>query len=99
MRLDPQERHLIRAAVAKRFGPSARVWLFGSRTDDNARGGDIDLLIDCDEPIAEDLRAALILETELQEALGDQKIDILIAHPGGSETPLHRIARSTGLLL
>lgn len=47
MRPAPQERRLIREAVAQCFGPSARAWLSGSRTDDNARGGDIDLLIDC----------------------------------------------------
>ena len=36
----------IRRAAARIFGADVQVYLFGSRTDDTARGGDIDLLID-----------------------------------------------------
>jgi len=36
----------IRTAVAETFGEDANIWLFGSRVDDNKRGGDIDLLIE-----------------------------------------------------
>ena len=43
--------------------------------------------------------AAVALETDLQEALGDQKIDILLLHPGTNETPIHRIAQKTGVLV
>lgn len=99
MRLTLQERHLIREIVQRRFGHQAQVWLFGSRTDDQARGGDIDLLVHSPAPIESDLRAALGLESELQDALGDQKIDILFTYPGYAETPLHRIARTTGIRL
>ena len=35
----------IRTTVAETFGEEANIWLFGSRVDDNKRGGDIDLLI------------------------------------------------------
>ena len=45
------------------------------------------------------LLAAVALETDLQEALGDQKIDILLLHPGTNETPIHRIALKTGVLV
>lgn len=44
MRLTGQQRTIIRATVAETFGAGADVWLFGSRVDDNKRGGDIDLL-------------------------------------------------------
>ncbi len=99
MRLTPQERHLIRQAVCRRFGSLANVLLFGSRTDDSARGGDIDLLVECPEVVESDFLASINLETDLQNALGEQKIDILIHHPGSEETPLHRIARKTGIPL
>ena len=48
LRLTPRERDGIRAAVQKACGETGAVWrrvlVFGSRTDPNRRGGDIDLL-------------------------------------------------------
>lgn len=99
MRLSPQERQTIREAVVRHFGRGARVWLFGSRTDDQARGGDIDLLVETAESRDKDFIASVGLETDLQLALGDQKIDILLSHSGREDGPLHRIARKTGILL
>lgn len=99
MRLSHQEREIITQIVIQRFGPAAQTWLFGSRANDQARGGDIDLLIQVPQPIDNDLVATLGLETDLQAALGDQKIDILLQHPGTQETPIHRIAQTTGILL
>ena len=46
MRVTPQQQSVIRTAVAETFGETANIWLFGSRVDDNKRGGDIDLLIE-----------------------------------------------------
>lgn len=99
MRLSSHECRMIREAVAPRFGSGARVWLFGSRADDNARGGDIDLLVEAPEPLEGAFAATVGLETDLQMALDDQKIDIILLHPGIKEAPLHRIAKGTGVLL
>jgi len=41
----------IKAVLQQHFGAETRVWLFGLRVDDHARGGDIDLYI---EPRIED---------------------------------------------
>jgi len=46
MRLDQEQEAALRAAIE---GVEGEVFLFGSRVDDAARGGDIDLLILTDE--------------------------------------------------
>lgn len=75
MRLTPEEQIVIKAAVAAQ-DPGAEVWLFGSRADDSKRGGDIDLLIFSG---AIGTREESIIWWELQEKLGEQKIDIVVA--------------------
>lgn len=46
MRLSTQQIAAIRQAAHENFEPGSTVTLFGSRLDDSARGGDIDLLIE-----------------------------------------------------
>jgi predicted nucleotidyltransferase len=99
MRLTSEQASIIHQAAHRRFDVNARVWLFGSRVDDNARGGDIDRMIEAPTAPDNDFRDSLALETDLQNALGDQKIDILLFHPGNQETPIHRIAKETGFEL
>ena len=45
MRLIASQVSCIRDGVAKHFAATSHVWLFGSRIDDQLRGGDIDLAI------------------------------------------------------
>jgi len=51
VRLTPEERDAIAAAARQTLLPGTRVSLFGSRVDDSARGGDIDLLLEPGEPM------------------------------------------------
>lgn len=46
MRLNPLQINVIQHAVSELAGKDVIVRLFGSRVDDNARGGDIDLLVE-----------------------------------------------------
>ncbi|WP_422473818.1 nucleotidyltransferase domain-containing protein [Endozoicomonas sp. ALB032] len=48
MRISPEQKDDIIELVRKEISQQARVWLFGSRVRDDARGGDIDLLIEVD---------------------------------------------------
>ncbi len=77
MRLTAQERAAIKDAV-RLADPDAQVYLFGSRADDNLRGGDLDLLVLSN-------RVSLAEKTEilirLKDALGEQKIDLLVKKP------------------
>ena len=61
--------------IVEQMDPEARVYLFGSRTDDHLRGGDIDLLILSNRISLADKIDILI---RIKEVLGEQKIDILV---------------------
>lgn len=86
--------HLAIKEVITRFDPEAKIYLFGSRVNDNDRGGDIDLLI-LSEIITEKDRR--LLRVELFERLGEQKLDLVIAKD--LSTPFVRIAYDKGILL
>ena len=89
MRLNPQELEVVRHTLYS-ADPNGRVWLYGSRTDDCKRGGDIDLYLEASQPI--DLKTALALEYRLTEGC-DAKVDLLIRRPGEEEKPIHIIAK------
>ncbi len=96
MRLNDVQRQAIVSAVKSCFGPQASVKLFGSRTDDQAKGGDIDLLITTDIHDVNDIvRAEMRCQVKLQQLLGEQKIDMLIDYP----SPAARIIRPFLVLL
>ncbi len=45
MRISAKEKEIIVQEAWNEFGKEARVILFGSRVNDQARGGDIDLMV------------------------------------------------------
>ena len=53
MRMLPGYQTTITETAVKVFGASASVWLFGSRLDDAAKGGDVDLLVKLESPTAD----------------------------------------------
>ena len=53
----------------------AKIYLFGSRVDDNKRGGDIDLLIISKRLTKKDLR---IIRIDFFKKFGEQKLDIIL---------------------
>ena len=86
MRLSAQECTAIAQAARLAWPPGSRVSLFGSRVDDTARGGDIDLLVEAGEPLqADDLvrrRGAFV--TSLYRLIGERRIDVVVASQGVS---------------
>lgn len=99
MRLTQQQVMTIRRGVRRVFGPRAKVWLFGSRVDEECRGGDIDLYIEapCDPDEILDREGRLY--AFLQRGLGAQRIDILARSKASSPHPVHEEAKRTGVLL
>ncbi len=99
MRLPERSRVVIRETVREIFGEDASVRLFGSRTEDQARGGDIDLLVELQNPVEDREHKVLKLIARLQIRLGDQPIDVLVIDPQTERKPIHRQALQTGVLL
>lgn len=101
IRLSPQEVEAIYTAFRRFFGPEDHLWLFGSRVNPNARGGDIDLYIETTLPDAStvvDQKIAFV--GELYQKIGEQKIDVVL-HLLTSDfhLPIYDIARQEGVQL
>lgn len=99
MRLADEQRRVIKDAVARLTGYNSRVWLFGSRVDDEQRGGDIDLLVETDDVIPNRVKMLCRIEGALAMALGDRKIDILLKDARTPEASVFDVARRRGVLL
>lgn len=99
MRLSSLAGSTIRDTVRSVLGPGATVRLFGSRTNDSARGGDIDLLVESDQVVEQPALVAARIGALLQLELGDQRIDVVIAAPNLPDQAIHQTARATGIML
>lgn len=99
MRLTPAQKEAIQRATTEVFGAQASVWLFGSRVDDNKRGGDIDLLIQPESASAREILLRKIrFLTKLERLLGERKVDVVIETPGDQRS-IVRIAHEKGIRL
>ncbi len=99
MRLNPDQSRAIVAATRDLAGADARVRLFGSRLNDDDRGGDIDLLVECPQPVARPVWLAAQIVARLQRLLGERRIDVLVVDPTTALQPVHRVAQAEGVVL
>lgn len=77
MRLTADQIVAINQTAKKHFGTSAKVYLFGSRVDDDRKGGDIDLLIKSDESTLLTFKSKIQFLVDLKSRIGDRKIDVV----------------------
>jgi hypothetical protein len=76
MKLSNDSMLTIKQAVTLIFGKDARVYLFGSRTDDDKKDGNIDLYIDMNT-LETFFVKKLHLLFEIGKMIGEQKIDVM----------------------
>ncbi len=93
MRITPFERETIKRAILK-LDKEAGIFLFGSRVDDEKKGGDIDILV-----ISGKLNSADVIDikTDIFTYMEDQKIDIIIKN--GTKDPFVEYVMADALLL
>lgn len=99
MRLNENIREIIKSEVAVQLGPDTVVRLFGSRVDDTQRGGDIDLLVEPNLPLAHRIQAECKLAARLFIRLGGRKVDVLIKNPSMPLQLIHEQAITHGIIL
>ena len=99
MRITEKQIEAIKELVSRHFGSNAKLILFGSRVDDSARGGDIDLYVETNLPSEKMLKAEMALYAGLQRRLGERRIDIIVHRDEAPLQPIHEEALRTGICL
>ncbi len=99
MRLTEDQICLIRNVVHGVLGVRARVTLFGSRVDDTARGGDIDLLVEIDHPVDHPALSSAQIAVRISRGMHGRRVDVIIDAPNLKRQAIFQIARENGVLL
>ena len=98
MRLNEKQVQAIKTALTVSYWSDAEVWVFGSRTDDALRGGDIDLLVR-NAPEGEDgFKRKIKFQVEMEKRLGERRIDVVV-EKSGDERLIVRNACEYGIRL
>lgn len=99
MRLTEYQVQTIRRLALEVAGEHARVRVFGSRLDDDARGGDLDLMLELPDPVDNPALMAAMLSARVSRAMHGRKVDVLLSAPNLMRLPIHDIAFDEGCLL
>jgi len=97
MRLSPRDIAALSDTVHSVAGPGVRTRVFGSRLDDAAKGGDIDILVESDTPIESPAVLSARISVRAMRALNGRKVDVPLKAPNLEEHAIHRIALQYGI--
>ncbi len=99
MRISKQQQDGIKKEVSLLAGTQAVVTLFGSRVDDNKKGGDVDILVELESDIDNPALLAAQLSVKISKLMYHRKVDVLIKAPNLDYLPIHRQAQLNGIIL
>ena len=97
MRLKVEEKNKIIQYAKDFFGNEVSLYLFGSRVDDNKKGGDIDLFLESEEII--DMQTQIKFLTAIYKDITQRKVDLLIKTPASKNLSIYKTAKKEGILL
>jgi predicted nucleotidyltransferase len=99
MRLTEFQTEAIRQIASQVAGAEARVRVFGSRLDDTAKGGDLDLLLELPEAVDNPALVAARLSARVSRLMQGRKVDVVVSAPNLMHLPIHDVAFQEGKLL
>ena len=96
MRLTADQIQGIRRVARQLAGEQVGIRVFGSRLDDRARGGDLDLLLELPEPVADPALLAAQVSAQISRLMDGRKVDVVLAAPNLRRLPIHDVALREG---
>jgi len=99
MRLSEFEKENIINLASRHFGSDVQVFLYGSRTSNLQRGGDIDLFIRNPDGRRLKVRTKIHFITDLILRIGEQKIDVVLDNPDRKDSVFFKTIDQTGIQL
>lgn len=99
MRLTDCQIDAIRELARQVAGDQVRVRVFGSRLDDSARGGDVDLMLELPDPVDNPALLAARMSARVSRVMSGRRVDVLLSAPNLMRLPIHDIAFKEGRLL
>ena len=99
MRLTEETKNTIIESIRWYFPQVEKIILFGSRTDDNKRGGDIDILVQTPLSSAAAFSGKIQAMSAMQLKLGEQRIDLLTASSVNDDRLIVQNAYRQGIVL
>ena len=99
MRLTGDQVEAIRRLAIEVDGDQVRVRVFGSRLDDAARGGDVDIMLELAEPVDNPALLAAQMSARVSRVMNGRKVDVLLSAPNLMRLPIHEVAFKEGVLL
>ena len=99
MRLTDSQIQDVRQLACQVAGHQSRVRVFGSRLDDTAQGGDLDLMLELPEPVDNPALMAAQMSAQVSRVMHGRKVDVLLSAPNLKRLPIHEIAFKEGVEL
>lgn len=99
MRLSRDNIRQLKRLATEEAGVDARLRLFGSRLDDAARGGDVDLLLEVPAPVARPAVLAARVGARASRLMHGRKVDVVLTAPNLKRLPIHEVALRDGVEL
>jgi len=95
VRLSEEEIEKIKKTAYDVFGKEVKIYIFGSRSIPNKRGGDIDILIESSKRISVNEKLSFLARLELKGI--KRKVDLVTVSPGTNLKGIHSEALRTGV--
>ena len=99
MRLKPETLNELVMTVRQVAPDAGNIRLFGSRLDDCAKGGDIDLMVEFDHPLQRPAMTAARIAAQASRVVHGRAVDVVIKAPNLRMDSIHRLAEAEGILL
>ena len=96
MRLSTSDLNIIKSSY-KNCKIKGNIWLFGSRVDNNKKGGDIDLFIEAIEEFK--FIDQIKFLTKLERMGIQRKVDLIVQNPNSAQQEIYGIAKQEGVKL